>query len=517
MLARLDIATVWRGQMSTVFISYRREIAAGEARALFNDLAERLGENSVFMDVDSIALGRDFRSVLQGVLASCDLMLVLIGRNWVDVKDEEGRTRLAKPDDFVRLEIEAALRRDIVVTPVLVQGAQIPAAEKLPTEIKDLAYRHGFELSHSRWESDVGEMIRRLGLDVPGRQIDSIMRAGNRLLPTVAAVPPDRCQPADAVGYPITRNQMYFTIFINEMYLVENRQWWTDYDPLVVVVTEFNHAQDRVVVPTVIGPNLIRKQASPDQPRYGAVVLDTRVTGPHPYRGGDVDISAGFYRVQRADHVRALLNVVDSLSAALGAPGELQTIVKTGGALLQGVEGLLGLRETTYLAGHRVSMAASPFDPFTAGYSALITPPAPTDLVALRVEDRRLYIDADGGSRPYRDSDFLLLSFTGSEARGDENLLPFYHLKVDALSALLDGEDGVKRGKANLIAAYQQMRRSPDVTQAEAVRLFDAWLKEFEAEKTRAEQIRSMSAVRRESGLDPIARELNDAARRLAL
>ena len=77
--------------MSTVFISYRREITAGEARALFNELLEKLGKNSVFMDVDSIALGRDFRSALQRTLESCDLMLVLIGRDWAEVKDEEGR------------------------------------------------------------------------------------------------------------------------------------------------------------------------------------------------------------------------------------------------------------------------------------------------------------------------------------------------------------------------------------------------------------------------------------------
>jgi formylglycine-generating enzyme required for sulfatase activity len=164
--------------MSTVFISYRRENTAGEARALFNDLVARLGEDSVFMDVDSIALGRDFRSALQETTTSCDLMLVLIGRNWADAKDERGRARLENPADYVRLEIEAALTRDIAVTPVLVQGAHMPAPENLPAEIRNLAYRNGFELSHNRWESDVQEMVRRLDLDDPagGDQVKRLSR-----------------------------------------------------------------------------------------------------------------------------------------------------------------------------------------------------------------------------------------------------------------------------------------------------------------------------------------------------
>jgi formylglycine-generating enzyme required for sulfatase activity len=172
--------------MTTVFISYRRENTAGEARALFNDLASRLGEGSVFMDVDSIALGRDFRSVLQETTASCDVMLVLIGRNWPDARDDAGRVRLTNPTDYVRLEIELALKRDIAVTPVLVQGAQMPAPEDLPTEIRDLAYRNGFELSHNRWESDVGEMVRRLGLQsrASGHQAEPIALAGSRPLPS---------------------------------------------------------------------------------------------------------------------------------------------------------------------------------------------------------------------------------------------------------------------------------------------------------------------------------------------
>ena len=166
--------------MSTVFISYRREITAGEARALFNELLGKLGKNSVFMDVDSIALGRDFRGALQKTLESCDLMLVLIGKDWADVKDEEGRIRLQNPGDFVRLEIEAALKRDIVVTPILVQGAHMPAPEQLPADIRDLVYRNGFELSHNRWESDFAEMIRRLNLDIAkeGRRVEESASSG---------------------------------------------------------------------------------------------------------------------------------------------------------------------------------------------------------------------------------------------------------------------------------------------------------------------------------------------------
>ena len=181
--------------MGTVFISYRREITAGEARALFNELLGKLGKNSVFMDVDSIALGRDFRGALQKTLESCDLMLVLIGRDWAEVKDEEGRPRLHNPGDFVRLEIEAALKRDIVVTPILVQGAHMPAPEQLPAEIRDLVYRNGFELSHSRWESDFAEMTRRLNLDIAqeGRRVEQ--PASTAAAPEAAIAPAARPAP----------------------------------------------------------------------------------------------------------------------------------------------------------------------------------------------------------------------------------------------------------------------------------------------------------------------------------
>ena len=150
--------------MGIVFINYRRDETAGEARALYNDLVELLGTDRIFMDVDNIALGRDFRQVLKERLDACEVMLSLIGKEWAHARDANGGRRLDNPADFVRLEIATALERNVAVTPVLLQDARMPSADSLPDDLKDLAYRNGFELSHTRWESDVHELVRRLGL-----------------------------------------------------------------------------------------------------------------------------------------------------------------------------------------------------------------------------------------------------------------------------------------------------------------------------------------------------------------
>ena len=150
--------------MRTVFISYRRGDSEGQARSLNFELVKLIGEDSVFMDVDSIALGQDFRHVLHQRLESCDLMLALIGPGWLDAEDAAGNRRLESATDLVRLEIATALTRNIPVTPVLLQGAEMPPPERLPEDIRELVYRNGVELGHSTWESDVREMVRRLGL-----------------------------------------------------------------------------------------------------------------------------------------------------------------------------------------------------------------------------------------------------------------------------------------------------------------------------------------------------------------
>ncbi|MGI9023372.1 MAG: toll/interleukin-1 receptor domain-containing protein, partial [Acidimicrobiales bacterium] len=89
-----------------VVISYRREDTAGHAGHLYSDLVARLGEDNVFMDIDTIKPGSDFTEVISRAIAECDVLIAMIGRNWFGDLDGEGRRRIDNPSDFVRLELK---------------------------------------------------------------------------------------------------------------------------------------------------------------------------------------------------------------------------------------------------------------------------------------------------------------------------------------------------------------------------------------------------------------------------
>ena len=148
--------------MRAIFISYRRDDSEGYAGRLFQDLCERFGRDSVFMDVAGIEPGRDFRRVIEQQVASCGVLLAVIGKAWLSAADREGKRRLDDAYDFVRLETASALKRDIPVIPVLVQQAAMPRAEDLPDDLKDLAFRNSVELTHARWDSDVELLVAAL-------------------------------------------------------------------------------------------------------------------------------------------------------------------------------------------------------------------------------------------------------------------------------------------------------------------------------------------------------------------
>lgn len=146
-----------------IFISYRRDDTEGEAGRLFDDLTRTFGGKSVFMDVTDIKPGVDFRKVIDDNVATCGVLLAIIGPTWTTITKSSGERRLDDPSDFVRLEIASALARDIAVIPVLVHNAQMPHPDQLPDNLKDLAFRNSVEITHARWNSDVQLLIEALG------------------------------------------------------------------------------------------------------------------------------------------------------------------------------------------------------------------------------------------------------------------------------------------------------------------------------------------------------------------
>jgi hypothetical protein len=134
--------TPTRAATDSIFISYRRQDSADVTGRIYDRLIQRFDRKQVFKDVDSIPLGVDFRAHLGDVVGRCSIVLAVIGPQWLSAAGPTGR-RLDDIGDFVRIEIEAALARNISVIPVLVGGVELPAEMDLPASLAALTYRNG--------------------------------------------------------------------------------------------------------------------------------------------------------------------------------------------------------------------------------------------------------------------------------------------------------------------------------------------------------------------------------------
>lgn len=144
-----------------VFISYRRSDSAAEARNVYNALVDALSAEEVFIDTSDIAVGDRWRTELETALQQAQYVVVVIGPNWLKAQDEAGYRRLDQPHDWVRKELEIALRTGKVVCPVLVGGAKMPGASILPDSIKTLPDTQKVDIRADYWEHDIGLLIQQ--------------------------------------------------------------------------------------------------------------------------------------------------------------------------------------------------------------------------------------------------------------------------------------------------------------------------------------------------------------------
>jgi hypothetical protein len=156
--------------MSTIFVTYRRDDTSGHAGRLYDRLADRFGKDNIFRDVDQIHFGDDFVEAIDNAVRSCKALIAIIGPSWLATMDQHGKRRLENPTDFVRMEIESALSRNVPVFPVLVDRAEMPQANDLPESMSGLARRQALEISEARFDYDVGQLIQALELRLGAEQ-----------------------------------------------------------------------------------------------------------------------------------------------------------------------------------------------------------------------------------------------------------------------------------------------------------------------------------------------------------
>jgi hypothetical protein len=194
--------------LATVFISYRRSDSSGWVGRLYDRLESAFGAEAVFYDIDSIGAGQDFGAAVEARLSACNAVLVVIGPTWLEARGRDGSRRLDQPGDHVLKEIELALKRNVVVIPVLVGGAEMPPAKRLPASIAALAKRNAVRISDTSFRADMERLVGSIERSAGGFRRRGALRgvgyaaAAVVLVGLIAIAWPDRPAPAESSETP---------------------------------------------------------------------------------------------------------------------------------------------------------------------------------------------------------------------------------------------------------------------------------------------------------------------------
>ena len=149
--------------MRTIFLSYRTDDSVHATMAISDRLVAHFGRDSVFRDQDSIRIGTLYPRRIRRALERSDIVLAVIGPNWLDARDSRGRRRIDNPRDWVRTELRMAFRREIPVVPVLLDRTPLPEAEQLPADLRQLPLSTYHLVRHQSMAADLDALIEKLG------------------------------------------------------------------------------------------------------------------------------------------------------------------------------------------------------------------------------------------------------------------------------------------------------------------------------------------------------------------
>lgn len=292
------------------------------------------------------------------------------------------------------------------------------------------------------------------------------------------------------LGPPFEEKIHYFQVIVHEMFLAKEREWFVNYDPMVVVAASYIYDTKVETVPFVAGPSML-KDFGHETPT-GMIFRDTPVSGLNPYQGGPFTLTLVLYKVQRKNNADRLLQVVEGISKSLDPSNTLAAYLKVAGTIVDGVEAILGLKETVPVLGYRVTLNPQIGQTMTADYFALIDEDSVTETMKperFRVRDSRLYhVNERGATNEYRHRDFVLFRVAQADKRTDERTLSFFPLWTAAKDFAARGDDEFwKEAKAHFNTLKRNLLNSPDLTRTDSERFRTEYLEELK--KLRKESV----------------------------
>jgi len=322
------------------------------------------------------------------------------------------------------------------------------------------------------------------------------------------------------LNYEFTRDEHYFQVMINEMYLTAARRGISNIDPLVYTVSEFTYQGNTQFVPFLVGPSMLKEKGVPDKYTKGMIFRNTSVTGLHPYRGKGLMFAIVLLEA-RENALRPLLNIIERVSGALNFSPALAPYMSVANVLMEGFETFFNAGGVEPLVGLRDSFGPNFNIPFQPSYYALIDAPN-IDENTLFVKDNQLMTGASlESAQPFRGADFVLYSFMGPDKnrRDDIDNLPFSEnwqaVRTEATSPIDD--PNYKNAKVQMGALYQHLINSPDLTYDHAQELAESWFGLMEDIHQKAKRFGLQAGDEAVSEEEKSLRDRDDKARRRAL
>lgn len=271
----------------------------------------------------------------------------------------------------------------------------------------------------------------------------------------------------------------YFEVVVNELFLAYSSKLWVQIDPTVLVNTKFGYDHKDFSVPYIVGPSSLSLPQGGVVPKGGKMVFsNTPVAGLYPYKGGRLNLTIVLSQVGTQSYAKTIIKLVESVAGALDYSTQLGAYIKIAGVIIDGIESLAGITN-----GFNPVMGYT--TPFSGpGYYALINKPqtqVDSDQLWVVNDELRQGKDQDS-AKPFlgSDTDYVLYSVNGAKARNDMEFLSFYASYQKILDDAARNDDSSwKRAVTDMSTLYMTMYKSPDLTQTQALELYNAWKTEM--------------------------------------